>query len=190
MLLAEGDADDGDAADEAKHSMHGGNLPPTREDPDDVEHGVETSATVLLLYHLVPEGPQRKGTELHQLHTEGNADNGDAEQQPDKPIQEGHDKSTQNDPKDVSEKFHCQVSFSFSSHKVTLFFVIVQTFRAFFARQSLLPTPLFALFYIYNRSCTDIHIGIVLAGVNNSILCTGGAEGDFGAVDIVVFKGS
>ena len=82
--------------------MQEGNLPPAREDPEEVHHDGQAARLVGLVHHLVSERPQRIRSQLKQLNTKGNADDGDAHDEPHHIINEGNDDTSQEEPEDVA----------------------------------------------------------------------------------------
>ena len=76
VLLAEGDADDGDIEQAAEEHMREPNPNTANEEPEDIHSGVQTAAGGLLL-HLRAKGPQSQESELQRLQTEGDSNDGD-----------------------------------------------------------------------------------------------------------------
>ena len=76
VLLAEGDANDGDIEQAAKEHVREPNPDAANKEPEDVHCGVQTSAGGFLL-HLRAKGPQSQESELQRLQTEGDSDDGD-----------------------------------------------------------------------------------------------------------------
>ena len=103
MLKAEGDANDGDAEDDAENQVQDRHLPPSAKNPDEIHHDGKASRFIRPGYQLVPERPQRVRAQLEQLHAERNADDGDAQQQPHNVVDQGDDDAAQDKPEDVSD---------------------------------------------------------------------------------------
>ena len=76
VLLAEGDADDGDIEQASEEHVREPYPNTTNEEPQDIHSGVQTAAGGLLL-HLRAKGPQSKESELQRLQTKGDSDDGD-----------------------------------------------------------------------------------------------------------------
>ena len=76
VLLAEGDANDGDIEQATEEHVREPNPNTADEEPQDIHSGVQTAAGGLLL-HLRAKGPQSQESELQRLQAEGNTDDGD-----------------------------------------------------------------------------------------------------------------
>ena len=76
VLLAEGDADDGDIEQAAEEHVREPYPNTTDEEPQDIHARVQTAAGGLLL-HLRAKRPQSQKSELQRLQTEGDSDDGD-----------------------------------------------------------------------------------------------------------------
>lgn len=81
MLQTEGDSDDCAAEDYAKGQMRERYLDATEDDPQHIHNDLQASCGVGLGPHLAAEGPQRKHSQTHNLHTERNTDNCKAQYQ-------------------------------------------------------------------------------------------------------------
>ena len=106
MLQAERNADDGHAENESAQQMDGGNLPPARQDPDQVHHSRYTAGFPGPVNQLMAERPECIGTQLEKLRAERDTDDGNAHQQPDNIVDQGDEDSSQKEPADVTEQFH------------------------------------------------------------------------------------
>ena len=112
VLEAEGDAHDGDAEKEAEGKVEEGYLPPAEEDPDEVHHGRYTAGLVGAIDKFMAERPEGIGSQHEELDAEGYADDGDAHQKAHDEVDEGDNDSTQNQPEDITEKFHMMQIYS------------------------------------------------------------------------------
>ena len=106
MLEAPGDADDGDAEDEAEKKMADGDFPPATENPDEIHHRGEAARLARTIDEFVAEGPHRVGTQLEQLDAERDADDGDAHQQPHQEVKQRDEQTAEYEPEKVSNRFH------------------------------------------------------------------------------------
>lgn len=105
MLLAEGDADDGDVEEQSEEDMGEPDPHASHEEPDDVHQGVEAS-TGGLLHDLRAKGPQGKHAQFQRLQSEGDADDGDHHRQTAYDILEGDLYAAEYEPNDISKEFH------------------------------------------------------------------------------------
>ena len=79
VLLAEGDADDGDVEQHSEEEVRQHDADASEEEPQHIHQGVEASRLAFRLLDLFPERPQSQRTQFEDLHPEGDADDGDAE---------------------------------------------------------------------------------------------------------------
>jgi len=77
MLDSERYPDDGNAQDKAEHRVNDRNLPPAAKDPYHIENGGQ-AALAVCIFDMLSEWPESEHTELEQLESERNADDGDA----------------------------------------------------------------------------------------------------------------
>lgn len=101
VLLAEGDADDGDIEQAAEEHMRKPNPNTTDEEPQDIHRGIQT-ATGGLLLHLRAKGPQGQKSELQRLQTEGNSNDGDHHSQACHEIFNGDFDAAKHKPNDIA----------------------------------------------------------------------------------------
>ena len=112
MLPPEGDANYSDAAEDAENGVNSSNLPPSGNNPQHVENKRQTARASLPVDHLAAKRPQSERAELEKLQAERDSDNGNAEKQSDKEIDNRHQKPAQDEPKQVSNRFHDKALFS------------------------------------------------------------------------------
>ena len=106
MLLSERDSDDGDAAQYSEEEVNKSYLPPPQKDPQHIHHNRKASGFTRLRFDIFSERPQSQSGQLQQLDSERNPDDGDAEQKADDDINAGNQSTSENKPKDVSQKTH------------------------------------------------------------------------------------
>ena len=98
MLHAEGDAHDGDAANQTKHKMRERYLPPAAEYPYDIHNRRKATRFACRIAQFMAERPEGKRTKLKELHAKGNADNRDAHNQTRQPIHQRDQNAAQEQP--------------------------------------------------------------------------------------------
>ena len=101
VLLAEGDADDGDIEQAAEEYVREPYPDAADEEPQDIHSGVQTAAGGLLL-HLRAKGPQSQESELQRLQTEGDSDDGDHHSQAGHKIFNGDFNAAKHKPNDIA----------------------------------------------------------------------------------------
>ena len=101
VLLAEGDANNGDIEQAAEEYVSEPNPDTTNEEPQYIHSGVQTAAGGLLL-HLRAKGPQSQESELQRLQTEGDSDDGDHHSQAGHKIFNGDFDATKHKPNDIT----------------------------------------------------------------------------------------
>ena len=101
-LESQGDADDGDAADQPCEQVAQRHLPTEQERPNDVGYGV----FFILQVDFLSKGGEGELGGLEALLAEGNADDGDAEQDAQKPPAQPQPQASENEPDDVCDGFH------------------------------------------------------------------------------------
>ena len=106
MLIAPGDADDGDAAQQTEDHVQDGDLPETEQDPDEVHRRGQAARLGGPEHQLMTEGPERVRAQFEELHAERDADDEHAHQQPYDIVDQRDDQSAEDQPKDISEEFH------------------------------------------------------------------------------------
>ena len=77
MLHAEGNANDGDAEQQAEDQMGQGDFPSEDQDPQDVHE--KSSHSEVADFHVLAKGPQDEEADLDALDAKGDTDDGDAE---------------------------------------------------------------------------------------------------------------
>lgn len=76
VLLAEGDADDGDVEQHPEEEVRQHDADAAEEEPQNVHQGVEASRFAFRFLDLFTEWPQSQHAQLEYLHAEGDADDG------------------------------------------------------------------------------------------------------------------
>mgnify|MGYP003291658056 FL=1 len=101
MLFAERDSNDRNAKDNAENHMDSGNLPPSENDPQDVECGGE--ATFRGIHdHFLAERPECQKAELEQLDSERDSDDGNTHYQSSEKIHYRGYQPSEEEPDDIS----------------------------------------------------------------------------------------
>lgn len=101
VLLAEGNANDGDIEQAAEEYVSEPNPNTADEEPEDIHSGVQTTTGGLLL-HLRAKGPQSQESELQRLQTEGDSDDGDHHSQAGHKIFNGDFDAAKHKPNDIA----------------------------------------------------------------------------------------
>lgn len=86
--------------------MYNGNLPPSGYSPDDVEDRAEATFGGLEMHRLAEWG-QGECAQLHDLYSEGNADDGAAQDESEQEVPQCRDKSSEHKPDDIAQQTHC-----------------------------------------------------------------------------------
>ena len=107
-----GDANDGDAEKRPAEHMHQRNLPPSQKNPKEIHDNGDAARLARAVHQLVPERPKHIGAQLEQLQTERDTNYRDAHQKPHDKIDDGYNKSTKNQPKTITERFHDLILYS------------------------------------------------------------------------------
>lgn len=98
MLLCEGEADDADAEQDCEDQVDDRDPDPADQDPDDVHDDGEGCRRLMFVHYFFSEGQEAEKGQLDALHAEGDADDGDAENQSADQIAQEHEKSSEDDP--------------------------------------------------------------------------------------------
>ena len=106
-LKPQGYADDGDAEYDARHEITETEPEAAQNKPDDIDDRRRSAAAV---DDLLTERNERKMGKLKALQTDGNADDGAAQNDPDDEPGEGRFPTDDDDPNDVSEQLHKNTS--------------------------------------------------------------------------------
>lgn len=101
VLLAEGDANDGDIEQATEEYVREPYPNTTDEEPQDIHSGVQTAAGGLLL-HLRAKWPQSQESELQRLQTKGDSDDGDHHSQAGHKIFDGDFDAAKHKPNDIA----------------------------------------------------------------------------------------
>ena len=105
MSLGEGNAYDGDGADECKEEMQERDLPPSEHKPYEVEEYRKASG-ILHDFDVSSERAYRETRDLDELDAERDAYDGAAEHQTGDEIQCGHNKTAKDEPEDIAKSTH------------------------------------------------------------------------------------
>ena len=108
-LLAEGDAHDRQAPQDADQGIAQGHPDPEDQQPQDVRERRHRAAAV---DHLFPEGEEGQARELEALQPEGDPYDRQAAQQPRQQPGQPAEKAAQDEPKHIADKTHRISSFS------------------------------------------------------------------------------
>ena len=106
MPDAKGNADDSDAEQQAENQVKNGNLPPSRQNPEEIHKHGQTSGLIGAVHQLMTKGPQCICAQFEELHAKRYADDGDAHQQPHQVIYQGDDDTAQQKPEYVAKSVH------------------------------------------------------------------------------------
>lgn len=106
MLAGEGNADDGDEEQHPEEEVGDGYPNSADEDPNHIEQKVEAAAGAIVRDHLFAERPKGKPGQFKGLDTEGNAHDGDHQNQTRDKVLDRGDESAEDEPYKVSEKTH------------------------------------------------------------------------------------
>lgn len=98
MLYSEGNADDGQAAENAESDMEHSYFYSSEEDPDNVHQDGQTASVIGSGAYVTSEWPEGKPRHLEQLHTEWYSYDGDTEQDCHEGIIKADHQTTQDQP--------------------------------------------------------------------------------------------
>jgi hypothetical protein len=79
VLHTEGDTDDGAAEYHTERKVCEGNLNTSEDNPQHIHNDREAASRIILRFNISTKGPQGEHSESHNLHTEGNTNNREAE---------------------------------------------------------------------------------------------------------------
>ena len=105
-LFAEGDADDGDAPEDACKKVGNCKTDAAQEEPDDVGDRVLAEVSG----NRFAEGPKSECSQLKCLLAEGNTDDGNTPNKTDEEPSDCGAESRKEEPKNVCDRFHKNVS--------------------------------------------------------------------------------
>lgn len=106
VLYTEGNADDGQAENSAENGMDDCNLPPSANNPQDIEDGAQTARELGRLHDGMAERHQGENAEFKHLDAERDANDCDAHEESGHKIKQRRDDSSKNKPENVSENVH------------------------------------------------------------------------------------
>ena len=99
-------ANNGDAEEQPAREVQSGNLPPAKKYPDKIHHRRQASGFTRPVYKFMAEWPQSVSAQLEELHTEGDANDGDAHQQSHDILDEGDDYAAKQKPEYIAKELH------------------------------------------------------------------------------------
>ena len=102
MHLPEGDANDGDAENEAVENMGEPNPDATHEEPQHIHEYAQTAWLRWFPLHLCTERPDGQHTKFHALQAEWNADDSYHQNKSGNEILQGNMQPTEDNPDNVS----------------------------------------------------------------------------------------
>ena len=105
MGFCERDSDDRYRADDGHRDVEYRDLPPSGHDPEDVEDERKTTAVSHQL-DISAEGTERNPGHLEQLHTERNADDGQAHKEAEERVIQCNQKASEEEPQNISKCVH------------------------------------------------------------------------------------
>ena len=106
MHLSPGDADDGDAEQQAVENVGEANPDASYEEPQHVHEHAQTARLRWFPLHLRAEGPDGQHAQLHTLQAEWDADDGYHQHQSCDEILNGSMQPAKDQPNDVALKLH------------------------------------------------------------------------------------
>ena len=102
VLHTERNAHDGDAEEQTYQRMRHRHLKTTTHNPKQIEQHRPAAHLAASVHDLVPKRRERQHSQLEQLHTYGNADDGDAIQKAKDEIDGSHQKTAKDEPNEIS----------------------------------------------------------------------------------------
>ena len=102
MHQAKGDANDGDAEQEAVEEMGETNDDAAYDEPQHIHEDAQTAGLRWHPFHVFAEGPDGEYAELYALQAEGDADDGDHQKHAGDEILQGYVKTAKYEPDDVT----------------------------------------------------------------------------------------
>ena len=106
MLDSKRDAYDRDATEHSESYMEHRDLYSSAQDPDDIHQNGQTASVIGIRLNVVSKRPQCKTCHLEKLESERNTDDADAVKQPCDCVIKADYKSSQEQPKYVTQKLH------------------------------------------------------------------------------------
>ena len=88
--------------DDGQQEMHYGDLPPSTKNPQHGEYYWKAPC-IVISGDLLAERGEGQNSNLHQLHSEWNADNSDTQQDSRRKVHQGDNETTQHEPKDITK---------------------------------------------------------------------------------------
>lgn len=98
MLKSERDTDDADAAAYSDAEMEKSDLDSTDQNPYYIHEYCQTSVIIWTWLHFMSERPQGECSDLDELDSERDSDDGDAQKKADNPVIQGDQKSSEDHP--------------------------------------------------------------------------------------------
>ena len=102
VLHTERNAHDGDAEEQTYQRMRHRHLKTATHNPKQIEQHRPAAHLAASVHDLVPKRRERQQSQLEQLHTYGNADDGDAIQKAKDEIEGSHQKTAKDEPDEIS----------------------------------------------------------------------------------------
>jgi hypothetical protein len=107
VLNGKGNADNGNGTQAGKYQVGNGNPDSSEANPENIHYQRKTAGGTGPVFQLFAEGQQRYACQLETLQSEGNANNGEAQQQATQQVfQEKEQPPAENDPKQISDYIH------------------------------------------------------------------------------------
>ncbi len=106
MLCPPGQADDRKAKQDTEDKMGDGKPESRDEQPDKVEQQGEAAREFIVDLKGTSEGPQAKETDLDQLESEGDANDGEHHHESTPYVADRGGKTTEDQPDDIAEEVH------------------------------------------------------------------------------------
>lgn len=103
MLACEGDTDDRDHEQRGKQQVDEGGVEAAEDKPDDIANDGETAHGASGGNDLAAERPQFEPREFKALHSEGDADDGDAQDDAADDIADGREEAAADQPDEIAE---------------------------------------------------------------------------------------
>lgn len=106
MLLAEGNADDGDAEEQAEENVHEPRPKAAENNPEDIEGKADAAGWLIGRSDVGTKGEEAEKPDLEGLQREGDADNGAGESEAAGEVADGGFESAEDPPEEIAEEFH------------------------------------------------------------------------------------
>lgn len=114
VLQTEGNSDNRAAEYHSQSQVGESHLDTAEDDPQHVHNDLQTARRVVHRFHIATEGPEREHSQTHNLHAERYSDNCQAEHQAAKQVAQRDEQATEDNPNNITDKFHCSSVLMFT----------------------------------------------------------------------------